>query len=106
MATRRLAIFELMARPKATERSAMRNRKKKATRTSVAVTPPKRKGSAPTGASMTMYMQIAVYAARNFPRAISPGERPVRMTASQVRPSRSEAMLFAATAGPTTVTTK
>jgi hypothetical protein len=101
-----LIIFELIARPNATLSSAIRNRNRNATTTSIAVTPPNRNGRAPTGASTTTYMPIAVYAARNFPRAISPGGMPVRSTASQVRPSRSEAMLFAATAGPISVTTK
>src|SRR5262249_48314431 len=60
MAARTLDIMELMASPNATLSRAIKNRKRKATTTSVAVTPPNRKGSAPTGASMTMYMPTAV----------------------------------------------
>ncbi len=78
----------------------------KATSTSTGVMPPNKKGSAPTGASITMYMPMAVKADMNLPRATSAGRIPVRSTASQVCPSRSEAMLLAARAGPTRVTTK
>jgi hypothetical protein len=106
MAARPLARAELMASPKATPSRAKRNRKKKATTTSSAVTPPNRKDSAPTGAIITMYIDMLVKAERNLPRAIVLGARPVRITASHVRPSRSEATLLAARAGPTRVTTK
>ncbi len=70
------------------------------------MTPPKRNGIAPTGASITTYIPIEVSAARSLPRAMVAGVRPVKITASQVRPSRSEAMELAATAGPISVTTK
>ena len=106
IAARMLDISELIARPKATLSSAIRKRNAKATMTSIAVTPPKRNGSAPTGASMTMYMRDRGERGEELPARDLPGERPVSSTASQVRPSRSEAMLLAATAGPTRVTTK
>ena len=54
MAPRRLDMSELTPRPNATDSAASTNRKTNATTTSVAVTPPKRNESAPTGASTTM----------------------------------------------------
>ena len=51
-------------------------------------------------------IEMEVKAERNLARAIVLGLRPVGITASQVRPSRSEATLLAASAGPTSVTTK
>ena len=106
IAARRLSIFELSARPKATESEASRKSQTNAITTSIAETPPNKNGSAPTGASITMYIAMLVKAAKNLPRAMMPGPRPVSSSASQVRPSRSEAMLFEASAGPARVTTK
>ena len=47
-------MSELTARPKATASAAIKKRSANATTTSVAVTPPKRNESAPTGARTTM----------------------------------------------------
>ncbi len=49
-----LANFELMARPKAVLSQAKIPSRRKASRISLAVTPPNKNGKAPTGASITM----------------------------------------------------
>ena len=60
MAPRKLDMSELTARPNATASAAKTNRNANATMTSTGVTPPKRNGSAPTGASTTMCIAIEV----------------------------------------------
>ena len=54
MATAELENCELMLSPNATESTPKQNRSAKAASTSVALTPPNRKGRAPTGTSITM----------------------------------------------------
>jgi hypothetical protein len=54
MAAAGLANLALTERPNATESAASRTRIKNASSTSVAVTPPNKKGSAPTGTSITI----------------------------------------------------
>src|SRR6187401_2869121 len=100
-----LTTLELTAKPKATERAAISSSSANASTTSAGVTPPNRNDRPPTGASITTYSPTYVNEARNFPRAMLAGDRPVKSSASQVRPLRSLAMVVAATAGPTQVTT-